>query len=174
MRAAEVYTIDSAHSDVSFKVGHRLFKTPGRFNKIKGSIQVDATDMSKSSVEVTIETASINTGEEARDKHLRSGDFFDAATYPAITFKSTSVKDLGQGRLEVTGDFTLRGVTKRITFPIWNGGNDKLQDGAITICFLNGVLKLNRSEYGLKAFPVLIGDEVEISLNVVAEHPKNA
>ena len=120
--AQDTYKIDPVHSEVSFKIRHLLAKVNGRFTKFSGLIKVDTKDISKSSVEVTIEAASINTDVEARDKHLRSDAFFDVAKYPTITFKSTSVKEVAKGKLEVTGDFTLHGVTKRITFPISNAG----------------------------------------------------
>ena len=120
--AQDVYKIDPVHSEVSFKVGHLLAKTSGRFSKFAGTIKVDTADISRSSVDVTIEAASITTDNEARDKHLKSAEFFDVEKFPTITFKSTSVKEVAKGKLEITGNFTMHGVTKRITFPILNAG----------------------------------------------------
>lgn len=172
--ATDPYTIDAAHSEVTFKVSDRLFKTSGRFNKVEGTLQLDPSNLSKSSVQVRIDASSINTGVAGRDKHLRSADFFDVAQFPAITFKSTSMKDLSQGKWEVTGDISLHGITKRICFIIRNAGSEVLQDGTVTYAFVDGALKLNRSEFGIKIFPALIGDEVEITLSVVAEKSKPA
>ena len=167
--AQDVYKIDPVHSEVSFKVGHLLAKTSGRFSKFSGTIKVDAADLSKSSVEVIIEAASINTDNEARDKHLKSADFFDVEKYPTITFKSTSVKEVAKGKLEVTGDFTMHGVTKRISFPITNAGTQAgMQPGSVVAGFVDGALTLNRNEFGIKTYPGVIGENVAVSLNVEA------
>ncbi|WP_291272154.1 YceI family protein [Geothrix sp.] len=167
--AQDVYKIDPVHSEVSFKVGHLLAKTSGRFTKFNGTIKVDSANISKSSVEVTIESASITTDNEARDKHLKSPDFFDVEKFPTVTFKSTSVKEVAKGKLEVTGDFTMHGVTKRITFPITNAGTQPgMQPGSVVAGFVDGALSLNRSEFGIKTFPGVVGETVAISLNVEA------
>ncbi|BDU68637.1 hypothetical protein GETHOR_07380 [Geothrix oryzae] len=167
--AQDVYKIDPVHSEVSFKVGHLLAKTSGRFTKFNGTIKVDSANISKSSVEVTIDSASITTDNEARDKHLKSPDFFDVEKFPTVTFKSTSVKEVAKGKLEVTGDFTMHGVTKRITFPITNAGTQPgMQPGSVVAGFVDGALSLNRSEFGIKTFPGVVGETVAISLNVEA------
>ena len=95
--AQDVYKIDPVHSEVSFKIRHLLAKTSGRFTKFGGTIKVDTADISKSSVEVSIDAASINTDNEGRDKHLKTADFFDVEKFPTITFKSTSVKSIKTG-----------------------------------------------------------------------------
>lgn len=167
--AQDTYKIDPVHSEVSFKIRHLLAKTSGRFTKFSGTIKVDTADISKSSVEVSIEVASINTDNADREKHLKSPDFFDVEKYPTITFKSTSVKEVVKGKLEVTGDFTLHGVTKRITFPVTNAGTQPgMQPGTVVAGFIDGALTINRNDYGIKAFPGALGDEVAISLNVEA------
>lgn len=167
--AQDVYKIDPVHSEVSFKVGHLLAKVSGRFTKFAGTIKVDTTDISKSSVEVSIEAASLTTDNESRDKHLKSPDFFDVEKFPTITFKSTAVKEVAKGKLEITGDFTLHGVTKRITFPISNAGTQPgMQPGTVIAGFVDGALSLNRNEYGIKTFPGVVGEMVAISLNVEA------
>uniref|UniRef100_UPI001FADED63 YceI family protein n=1 Tax=Geothrix sp. SG200 TaxID=2922865 RepID=UPI001FADED63 len=146
-----------------------LAKVSGRFTKFEGTIQVDTADISKSSVAVTIDAASLTTDNEARDKHLKSPDFFDVAKYPTITFKSTSVKEVAKGKLEITGDFTLHGVTKRITFPITNAGTQPgMAPGSVVAGFIDGALSLNRNEYGIKTFPGVIGETVAVSLNAEA------
>jgi polyisoprenoid-binding protein YceI len=167
--AQDTYKIDPVHSEVSFKIRHLLAKVNGRFTKFSGVVKVDAKDIAKSTVEVSIEADSINTDNEARDKHLRSDAFFDVAKYPVITFKSTSVKEVAKGKLEVTGDFTLHGVTKRITFPITNAGTmPGMQPGTVVAGFTDGALTLNRNDFGIKTFPGALGDDVVISLNAEA------
>ncbi len=167
--AQDAYTIDPVHSEVSFKIRHLLAKTSGRFTKFSGTIKVDPADMSKSSVEVTIDASSINTDNEKRDAHLRTPDFFDVAKYPTITFKSTSVKEVAKGKLEVTGNFTMHGVTKQITIPITNAGTQPgMQPGTVVAGFVDGSLTLNRYDFGIKTYPGALGEEVAISLNVEA------
>jgi len=167
--AQDTYKIDPTHSEVSFKIRHLLAKTSGRFTKFGGTIKVDPADPSKSSVDVSIDAASINTDNEARDKHLKGGDFFEVEKYPVITFKSTSVKEVAKGKLEVTGDFTLRGVTKRITFPITNAGTQPgMKPGTVVAGFIDGALTINRNDYGIKYGPGVLGDDVAISLNIEA------
>ena len=167
--AQDIYNIDPVHSEVSFKIRHLLAKVNGRFTKFAGTVKVDPKDITKSSVEVSIQADSINTDNEARDKHLRSDAFFDVAKYPVITFKSTAVREVAKGKLEVTGDFTLHGVTKRITFPITNAGTGPgMKPGAVVAGFVDGALTIDRNDYGIKTFPGALGDEVAIALNVEA------
>ena len=167
--AQDAYKIDPVHSEASFKIRHLLAKSSGRFTKFDGTIKVDAANISKSSVEVSIEAASINTDNAERDKHLKSADFFDVEKFPTITFTSTSVKEVAKGKLEVTGDFTLHGVTKRITFPITNAGSQPgMKPGTVVAGFVDGAVTINRNDYGIKAYSGALGDEVVISLNIEA------
>jgi len=167
--AQDTYKIDPVHSEVSFKVRHLLAKVSGRFTKFSGDIKIDTKNISKSSVEVSIDVASINTDVEARDNHLRSDAFFDVAKYPTITFKSTSVKEVAKGKLEITGDFTIHGVTKRITFPITNAGTQAgPKPGTVVAGFIDGALTIDRQEYGVSYGKGMVGDEVAISLNIEA------
>lgn len=165
----DAYTIDPVHSEIGFKVRHLLAKVSGRFTKFSGSIKVDPADIAKSSVEVTIDAASITTDNEARDKHLKSADFFDVAKHPTIQFKSTAVKEVSKGKLEITGDFTLRGTTRRVSFPITNAGTQPgMKPGTVVAGFIDGALTLNRRDYGVNYGPGIVGDEVAVSLNVEA------
>ncbi|MDE3245669.1 MAG: polyisoprenoid-binding protein [Acidobacteriota bacterium] len=167
--ASDTYKIDSVHSEVGFKIRHLVAKTSGRFTAFRGTITVDSKDLSKSSVEVTIDVASINTDNANRDADLRSEKFFDAAKYPTITFKSTAVKETSKGKLEITGDFTLHGVTKRISFPITSLGTiPGMRPGSTVIGFGDGALKLNRHDYGVSIMKGVLGDDVDISLDVEA------
>jgi len=167
MAAADAYTIDSVHSEVGFRIRHLVSKTPGRFTRFQGTIRVDEKQLSKSSVEVSIETASINTDNEARDKHLKGGDFFEVEKFPAITFKSASVQEVGKGRLLVAGDLTMHGVTKRITIPVGIVGTTVGMDKKIHGGF-EGAVTINRNDYGITKFPGMLGDDVEITLNIEA------
>lgn len=167
--AQDTYKIDAVHSEVSFKVRHLVAKTSGRFTKFEGMVNVDTKDITKSTVDVKIDVASVNTDNEGRDKHLRGADFFDVEKFPAITFKSTGVKEVAKGMLEVTGDFTMRGVTKRITFPITNAGTRAgMRPGSVVAGFIDGALKIKRQDFGITYGPGVLGDDIEISLNIEA------
>lgn len=114
-QAAEIFQVDPVHSAVEFKVRHLLSKAGGNFDEFSGTLRYDAQNPAKSRFEFTIQVASIDTDNEKRDQHLRSADFFDVETYPAIGFKSTRIEPAGQkGHYKVTGDFTMHGVTKSI------------------------------------------------------------
>jgi polyisoprenoid-binding protein YceI len=118
LRAAERYTFDQNGSKIGFEVHHLLGKARGQFHRFSGTIELDRNALEQSSVSVRIEVASIDTGIEKRDDHLKSADFFDAAKYPVITFKSRSVKRTGDTAGEVTGDFTMHGVTRTIVLHV--------------------------------------------------------
>ena len=167
--AVETYRIDAVHSNVGFRVRHLMSKVTGRFGKVEGTVNLNPKDLSRSSVEVSIEVASVNTNDSKRDGHLMSADFFDAAKFPTITFKSTSVKEVAKGKLEVTGDFTLHGVTKKVTIPITNAGTQPgMKPGTVVAGFVDGAVTINRNDYGIKTYPGALGDEVVISLNIEA------
>lgn len=167
--AGDTYTIDATHSEVGFRVRHLVSKISGRFSKFTGTITVDDKDITKSSVQVSIDAASVNTDSEGRDKHLRSADFFDVEKYPSLTFKSTAVKDLGNGKLQVTGDLTMHGVTKSVSFPVTNfGAKPGMKPGTFVAGFGDATLTLNRQDYGVSYGKGMIGDEVQISLDVEA------
>jgi polyisoprenoid-binding protein YceI len=167
--AQDVYKIDAVHSQVGFRIRHVVAKVSGRFAKFDGTIKVDAKDITKSSVEVSINAASINTDNEARDKHLKGADFFEVEKFPAITFKSTAVKEPAKGKLEVTGDLTIKGVTKQVTFPITNAGTHAgMKPGTVLAGFIDGTLKINRNDFNIKYGPGILGDDVEITLDIEA------
>ena len=123
--AAETYNFDRAHTAVGFQVRHIFTNVSGRFTDFAGTIQVDRARPESSSVEFTIQATSIDTSEPRRDQHLRSADFFDVANHPTISFKSTSLKANGKDAWLVTGDLTLRGVTKQVTLPVTLLGEGK-------------------------------------------------
>lgn len=169
--AAETYKVDKTHSEVGFKVRHLIAKTPGRFNNFSGTIVLDEGNMAASSVEFSIEAASIDTANENRDKHLRSDDFFAAEKYPNITFRSTSVKKKSDTQFEVTGDLTMRGVTKQLTLPVSFNGRIKDAQGRTRAGFDTSTT-INRKDYGIEwnrsldQGGFILGDDVEISISL--------
>lgn len=171
--ATDTYKIDAAHSEVGFKVRHLISRTAGRFTKFNGTIQLDEQRIENSNVSVSIDVASINTDNANRDGHLRSADFFDAEKFPAITFKSTSVKEVSKGHLQVTGDFTMHGVTKSITIPITSLGGMATPFKDFRAGF-EGSLKLNRQDFGVKwnktldAGGTMLSDDIDINLAIEA------
>lgn len=166
--AVETYRIDAVHSNIGFRVRHLMSKVTGRFGKVAGTVNLDAKDISRSSVDVTIDVASVSTNDDKRDGHLKSPDFFDAAKYPTITFRSTAVKEVAKGRLEVTGVFTMRGVSRTLVLPVTSLGT-AADPGKNVVAGFEGALKLNRQDFGVSYGPGLVGDEVEIDLNVEAK-----
>jgi polyisoprenoid-binding protein YceI len=178
--AAETYVVDKAHSEAKFEVTHLVSRVSGKFNDVSGKITGDPADAAGSSVEFTIKTASIDTGNEGRDKHLRTPDFFDAEKFPEITFKSTAIKPtVKKGLYEVTGDLTMRGVTKRVTLPVEFRGFAKDPSGNTRAGF-TAKTTLNRKDYGInwnRTFDeggVLLGDDVDVVVNIEAPKQKPA
>lgn len=165
------YKIDPVHSTLGFGVRHLGISTVhGKFTDFDGVISYDEKDPSKSSVKVTIKTASINTGNDTRDKDLRSDNFFDVAKYPEITFQSTSVKKNGDDWV-ATGNYTMHGVTKSLELPFTLSGPVKDPWGNQRIG-VESSTKVNRSDYGITADKGLIGEEVKIDLTVEAAQPQ--
>ena len=173
----ETYRIDPVHSNVGFKVKHLFTFVNGRFDDLSGTISLDSKKPENSSVDVKIETKSINTANEKRDAHLRSGDFFDVEKHPTITFKSKSVKQTGENTADVVGDLTLLGVTKEVTLKTELLGKGKGMEGG-QVSGWRAQTSIKRSDHGMtwgklvEGTP-LIGDEVEILIDVEApEAPK--
>jgi polyisoprenoid-binding protein YceI len=137
--------------------------TFGRFNDVTGKFSFDADKPEASSFSVVIKTESIDTGNQKRDDHLRSPDFFDAKQFPVISFTSKSVKATDKG-YEVTGDFTLHGVTKSITIPMTGGKSAEFPQGTQRTGF-TGVLGINRSDYGMNKLVGPVGDQVHIAVS---------
>ena len=170
---ADTYTVDKAHSEAAFQVRHILTKVRGTFRDFAGTINFDKAKPEASSVEFRIKATSIDTGIQKRDDHLRSPDFFDVATHPEIVFKSTKVVAKGGNKFDVTGDFTLHGVTKSITLPVTFLGEQKFGKG--TKAGFETAVTINRKDYGLtwnraiEGGGVLVGEEVEIAINIEAD-----
>ncbi len=146
--SADTYQVDPNHTAVQFSAKHLLISTvTGKFKEFSGTISYDDKDITKSSVSGTIKTASLDTGVADRDNHLRSADFFDVEKNPEITFKSTKIEKSGDGAT-VTGDLTIKGVTKEVKFPATVNGPIKDPWGNSRLGF-SFALEINRMDYGI-------------------------
>src|SRR6266852_2148460 len=176
--ATSTWQVDPAHSEALFSIRHLTISTVrGGFSKIKGTISFDDKDPSKSVVDVAIDMSTVDTREPKRDDDLRSDKFFDVAKYPTMTFKSTRVEQVSTGKLKVTGDLTLHGVSKEVVLDVdgpsapikdpW--GNQRTAASATT--------KINRQDFGVKWNKtidnggVMLGDEVSITIDVEMIQP---
>jgi len=171
------FDIDQAHSQVGFSIRHFFSKVPGQFKDFSGTIVMDPNTPAASSVEVTIQAASISTGNDGRDKHLRSPDFFAADSFPTLTFKSTKVDSAGKDRVKVTGDLTMHGVTKSVVLDVEFLGMGEVGVGGKswgTKAGFDATTSVNRHDFGinwnktLDAGGVMIGENVAISLHIEA------
>jgi len=171
--AVKTIAIDKTHSEATFQVRHLVTKVRGRFTDLGGSIAFDEASPEASAVTFTIQAASIDTGTPDRDAHLRSADFFHVEQYPAITFVSTAIRARGGNEFDVTGDLTMRGVTKRITLPVSYLGTARDPWGKEKIGFETETT-INRKDYGLvwnaalETGGFLVGDDVKISVSIQA------
>jgi polyisoprenoid-binding protein YceI len=171
--AADTFVFDKAHSTIGFQVRHLFSKVPGKFDDYSGQIQLDEANPEQSSVEVTIKTASVDTGVKMRDDDLRSPNFFDAKKFPEITFKSTSVKKTGENTADVTGDLSMHGVTKEVVLKVELLGKGAGMKGA-TVSGWDATTALKRSDFGLAWNKVIegtqvVGDDVQIELHIEAD-----
>jgi polyisoprenoid-binding protein YceI len=166
------WTIDTAHSEITFKVKHLVISTvTGKFNEFDAAIETDNDEFENAVITFEAAIESINTGNEDRDNHLKSDDFFNAAEYPKMSFTSTSFIKTGDGEYKLTGDLTIRGNTKTIQLDAEYGGTVVDPYGNTKAGFeVSG--KINRKEFGLKwgavteAGSVVVSDDVKLNLNV--------
>src|SRR6516225_5821151 len=170
---ADTYVFDKAHSTMGFQVRHLFSKVPGKFDDFAGQIQFDDANPQNSTVEVTIKTASVNTGVDMRDKDLRSANFFDVEKYPEITFKSKSLKQPGEDTAEVTGDLSMHGVTKEVVLKVELLGKGAGPQGK-TVSGWEAKTNLKRTDFGLTWNKMIegtqmVGDDVDIDLRVEAD-----
>ena len=170
---AATYKIDPAHSEVTFQVRHLLTKVRGRFGDFAGRVRFDEQNPAASGVDVSIRADSIDTQTPDRDAHLRSGDFFDVANYPELTFQSVSVVPEGDGTFNIAGNLTIHGVTRPVTLPVSYLGKAKDPWGNERAAF-EAELTINRKDFGLnwnaalETGGFLVGDDVKIALSVQA------
>ncbi|MES2486537.1 MAG: YceI family protein [Bacteroidota bacterium] len=166
------WVLDPTHSEVGFKVKHLMFtNVSGQFTKFEATATSNEENFDSASFDFSAEVDSINTNNADRDGHLKSGDFFDAAQFPTITFKSTSVSKESEDELKVTGDLTVHGVTKPVTLDVEFGGIQKDPWGNIKSGFsVTG--KINRKDFGLtwnaalETGGVMLGEEVKLALEL--------
>jgi polyisoprenoid-binding protein YceI len=179
--AAQVPTwqIDTAHSAAQFSVKHMMVTTVrGHFGKLSGSVLWDGQDITTAVIEASVDVASIDTREEKRDAHLKSPDFFDAATHPTMTFKSVSVAPAGNGKARLTGDLTIRGVTRRVVFDV-DGPTPIVNTGGTLRVGATATAVINRKDFGVSWSRVLDGgglvvsDEVTLTIDIQATRKAN-
>ena len=163
----ETWQLDPPHSSAQFSVRHLGVSTVrGAFTKVSGTLLYDAADLGKSSIQATIDAASVDTRVDARDNDLRSPNFLDVQKYPVITFKSKKIESAGPGKLKVPGDLTIHGVTKEVVLDVdgpsapmkdpW--GNQRMGASATT--------KINRNDFGVSGRPGIVGDDIIITLDI--------
>lgn len=166
------YSIDVSHSEIGFQVRHMMFaKVRGQFRSWSASVDYDPGAPEKSSLSVEVETTSIDTRDGKRDDHLRSADFFEAEKFPKLTFKSKRIEAAGSGRYKLTGDLTIKDVTKEIAVDVEATGSGKDPWGNARLGF-SAKASINRLDWGLKwnqaleAGGVLVSDKVDIDAEV--------
>lgn len=163
---AGTYQIDPVHTTVIYRIKHLSSSySYGRFDGPTGSFEYDPAAPERSTFELTLNVDTINSGNEARDKHLKSPDFFNAKQFPTITFKSSSVKKVADDKLEVTGDVTLHGVTKSVTVPLDIVGTAKGMQGETRTGF-EGVIEVKRSDFGMTGLAQAVGDDVRLIISI--------
>ena len=166
--AVETYNIDPVHTWVGFTIAHFFTKVPGYFSKVKGTIVVDRDHLENSTVEAVIEVASITTNTKMRDDDLRSTNFFAAAQFPSMTFKSESWKSTGDNTYAVTGMLTMKNVAKEVVLKVTSLGFGPGMKGA-AISGWEASLTLDRRDFDIAADQGLIGNNVEVLINVEAD-----
>jgi polyisoprenoid-binding protein YceI len=171
--SVSTWNLDPIHSNAQFKVRHMMISNvKGEFHGLKGSLILDSTDITKSSVEATIDVSTINTREEQRDTHLKSADFFDVAVFPTMTFKSTEIQKRSVDTLAVSGDLTLHGVTRNVVLDV-EGPSASVKDPyGNTRIGLSATTKINRKDFGLtwngllESGGVMVGEEITITIDL--------
>ena len=171
--ALSTWKIDPSHSAAEFKVRHMMISfVKGKFSGLSGVLKLDENDYTHSVVEVSIPAASVSTVDDKLDAHLKEADFFDVEKFPVLTFKSTSIRSLGDRDYEVTGDLTIRGVTKSVILSVSDLSQPSKDPWGNQRIGLSASAKINRKEFGLvwnaplEFGGVLVGDEVAITLDV--------
>jgi polyisoprenoid-binding protein YceI len=171
--ATSTWQIDPAHTAAQFAVKHMMISTVrGEFKGVTGAVVWDDEDITKSSVNVSIDATTVNTGEPKRDADLRSDHFFEVAKYPTITFKSTRVEPAGTGKLNVTGDLTIHGVTKQVVLDVAGPSPAVKDPKGNTRVAISATTKINRQDFGVKwnatmdGGGVVVGDDVNITIDL--------
>lgn len=170
---ADTWQIDPAHSAVQFSVRHMMISNVrGEFSKLSGTVQYDPAELPKTAIDATVDASSLNTRVEARDKDLKSANFFDVEKYPTLTFKSKRVESAGAGKLKLIGDLTMHGTTREVAFDV-DGPSPVIKDprGNLHIG-ASASTKVNRKDFGMTfnrvmdGGGVVVGDEVAVVIDV--------
>lgn len=174
VQAVSTWNIDASHTVAEFAVKHMMVSTAkGRFSDVSGHISLDENDVTRSRVDVTIGAASVDTHDEKRDAHLRSGDFFDVENHPTLRFASKHIAKTGGDRLSITGDLTIRGVTREVVLDTEFNGQATNPWGATVIAY-SATTQISRKDFGLtwnvglEAGGVLVADTVKIAIDAQA------
>jgi polyisoprenoid-binding protein YceI len=172
LAAQEVWKIDPMHSAAQFSVRHLGISTVrGAFTKVSGTAQYDAADLSKAALDVTIDADSIDTRVDMRDKDLRSDKYFDVAKYPTLTYKSKKVEAAGAGKLKITGDLTMHGVTKEVVLDV-EGPSTPVKDPKGNFhAGASATTTLNRNDFGVSGGAAVVGSEISITIDVELVKP---
>lgn len=169
--ATDTYVIDNAHSSVGFSIRHIVSKVPGTFTSFSGSIIVDQNNMEHNSVEAVINVGSINTANEKRDVHLKTADFFDVTQFATMTFKSKAWKKTGDDTYDVTGDLTIKGITKEVVLHVTVLGFGPGMKPGTKVSGWEATTTLHKSDFNLAGPAMLgkvLGDEVTVHINIEA------
>lgn len=168
------FKIDGAHSSLGFEVKHMMIaKVKGGFDTFHADLNLDPTDLTDAEIKFTIDVASINSNNDDRDTHLRSADFFDTEKFPSITFVANDIKKTDDSEYKLTGDLTIKDVTKAVTFDVEYGGKGTNPWGVEVVAF-EGSTKINRKEFGLtwnstlETGGVLVGDDIKLKVEIEA------
>ena len=171
--AAGTYKLDPTHTDVLVQWSHMGFSNPSaHFGNVDGTLVYDAADVGKSSVEVTLPLSGLNTFTAKFDEHIRSADFFDAAKFPTATFKSTKVEAAGTNKLTVTGDLTVKGITKPVVLDVTVNGAGEHPMAKVPSVGFDATTTIKRSDFGVGAYAPAVSDDVKIRITTEASIPK--
>jgi polyisoprenoid-binding protein YceI len=172
LAGVKTYKIDPQHSSAQFAVTHLMIsKVRGEFHAVNGTVNIDEGDISKSAVEVTIDASTVDTREPDRDKDLKSPHFLDVAKYPTMSFKSTKIEKDASGKLRITGDLAIHGVTKSVVLDVTEPNPPIKDPWGLQRTAISGSTKINRQDFGLNYSPTLdngglvVGNEIEITLD---------
>jgi polyisoprenoid-binding protein YceI len=169
--AVETYTIDPVHSTAGFTLRHMVSRFTGNFTKVTGTVTVDRDNMENSSVVAAIDVGSLNTANEKRNSDVKSASYFDFPTFPTMTFKSTSWKKTGEDTYDVTGDLTIKGVTKPVTLKVTSLGFGPGMKPGTTLSGWEATTTIKKSDFGVSGPAVMgkvLGDDVAVSIGVEA------
>ncbi len=175
MAQVQSWKIDPNHTAAQFSVRHMGISTVrGAFTKVSGSVEYDPANPAKTTVEATIETASVDTRVEMRDNDLRSPNYFDAAKYPTITFKSKSVEAAGEGKLKIVGDLAIHGTTKEVTLDVDGPSAPTTDPRGNAHVGASATTKIKRTDFGVGSSNPMVGEDITITIDVELVRPAAA